>query len=272
MTIQIHPDARIGVAEINDSRAAFSFLVLSDYTSEGEYNKTDWNNGDLITEALMDKIENVIYDNRHDINIIKKALSSLETPPTYVAPTATLTASPNLIEQGKPTVITLQYTYTKNDGGVVSTVEYLIGSTAITSPYTIDKTTQFTMNLTYTDGPIKETNLGNPYPDTSIKAGTLSRNATVTAIGMSYYGVGEATNATLKNSRSFTWNNITCEKDILVYKYPKSLGALSSIKDANNFDYINSYTRTEETINDIAYYVYTLTDPMTITGFKQIYA
>ena len=251
---------------------AFSLLVLSDYTSDGEYNKTDWNDGDLITEALIDKMENVIYDNRHDINAIKKALTSLETSPVYTAPSASLTVSPSLIEQGKPTSVTLKYTYTKNDGGDVTNVEYLIGADVITNPYTIDKTTQFKMNLTYAAGPIKETNLGNPYPDTSIKSGVLSRNVTVTAIGLSYYGVGTATNTTLKNSRSFTWNDISCTKDVLVYKYPKSLGALTSIKDANNFDYINSYTKTEETINGIAYYVYTLTDPMTITGFKQIYS
>lgn len=247
-------------------------LVLSDYTSEGEYNKTDWNDGDLITEALIDKIENVIYDNRHDINSIKKALVSLEEPPTYVLPTANVTASPTLIEQGVSTQITLNYSYSQNDGGTVADVAYYIGNDVVNNKHSIDKTTQFKMVLSYNAGPIKETNLGNPYPSTSVKAGTINKTVTVTAIGMSYYGVGEATNTTLKNSRSFTWNNITCEKNILVYKYPKSLGALTSIKDANNFDYINSYNRTEETINGIVYYVYTLKDPMSITGFKQIYS
>ena len=54
--------------------------------------------------------------------------------------------------------------------------------------------------------------------------------------------------------------------------YPKSFGALTSIKDANNFDYINSYTRSEMTYNDVDYYVYILTDPVTITGFKQAFS
>lgn len=220
----------------------------------------------------MDKIENVIYDNRHDINMIKKALTSLEEPPVYRVPSASFSASPTLIEQGASTSIRLNYSYTQNDGGPVKSVSYYIGDTLIDNPHSIDKTTQFKMVLSYNAGPIKETNLGNPYPATSIKAGQITKNVTVVAVGLTYYGVGTATNTVLKNSRSFTWNNITCEKDVLVYKYPKSLGALTSIKDANNFDYINSYTRTEETINGIDYYVYTLTDPMSITGFKQIYS
>ena len=53
--------------------------------------------------------------------------------------------------------------------------------------------------------------------------------------------------------------------------YPQSFGALTSIKDSNNFEYINSYTRSEMVYNEVDYYVYILTDPVTITGFKQIF-
>ena len=58
-------------------------------------------------------------------------------------------------------------------------------------------------------------------------------------------------------------NSRTC------YMYPKDFGKLTTIKDANNFEYINSYTLTERTINGVNYYIYTLTDPVTITNFKQ---
>ena len=53
--------------------------------------------------------------------------------------------------------------------------------------------------------------------------------------------------------------------------YPSYLGVLTSIKDSNNFDYINSYTLTKMTYNDVEYNIYILTDPVTITGFKQIF-
>lgn len=220
----------------------------------------------------MNKIENVIYDNRKDINIIKNALLGLEEPPTYKAPIASLNVVPSLIEYGVLTQVDLYYSFTQNDAGGIKDIIYFAGTEVIPPYHEIDKTTEFKMALNYEDGAVKLTNLGNPYPQTSIKAGQIMVSAKVTAVGMTYYGVGEATESTLKNSKGFTWNNISCEKDILVYKYPKSLGALTSIKDANNFDYINSYTRTEETINGLVYYVYTLTDPMTITGFKQIYS
>ena len=57
----------------------------------------------------------------------------------------------------------------------------------------------------------------------------------------------------------------------IVYMYPKSFGALINIRDINNFDYINSYTRSEITYNDVDYYVYILTDPVEIDEFKQTF-
>ena len=50
------------------------------------------------------------------------------------------------------------------------------------------------------------------------------------------------------------------------------LELFQDIKDANNFDYINSYNRTEVNVNGEAYYVYTLIDTTSVTNFKQIYA
>ena len=53
--------------------------------------------------------------------------------------------------------------------------------------------------------------------------------------------------------------------------YPKNFGALINIRDINNFDYINSYTRSEITYNDVDYYIYILTDPVEIDEFKQTF-
>lgn len=52
----------------------------------------------------------------------------------------------------------------------------------------------------------------------------------------------------------------------------KIIGTLTSIKDANNFDYIGSYNRTELTVNGEAYYIYLMIDPTSVSNFKQIYA
>lgn len=75
----------------------------------------------------------------------------------------------------------------------------------------------------------------------------------------------------VKNGRGYTGTtNLNNQK--LCYAYPKSFGALTSIKDANNFEYLSSYTRFELTVWDETYYIYVLTDPVTIDDFKQIYS
>lgn len=73
------------------------------------------------------------------------------------------------------------------------------------------------------------------------------------------------------NSKNYT---ATVEMDYqkTLYAYPKKYGALDSIKDANGFEYLLSYTRTELSINGEQYYVYLLTDAATIPMFKQIYS
>lgn len=49
--------------------------------------------------------------------------------------------------------------------------------------------------------------------------------------------------------------------------YPTSMGNITSIKDKNNFEYINSFTKTTRTLNGETYNVYILTDSVTATNF-----
>lgn len=62
----------------------------------------------------------------------------------------------------------------------------------------------------------------------------------------------------------------------IAYAYPKSLGALTSIKDGNGFSLMDSFTRTEEsyTVNGqtVVYYLYVLTTATTATDFTVIFA
>lgn len=75
----------------------------------------------------------------------------------------------------------------------------------------------------------------------------------------------------VKNGRGYT-GNISLNNQKTCYAYPKSFGALTAIKDANNFEYLNSYTRNELQVWDETYYVYVLTDATTIDNFRQIYS
>ena len=104
-------------------------------------------------------------------------------------------------------------------------------------------------------------------------------SATITFVNPSYDGVVAAnftvTEANIKaltetlrsgkgGARTFNLNN---QKACIAY--PKAFGAATSIKDANGFDYLASYTRSELNVNGELYYVYLLTNATTITDMKQ---
>lgn len=103
---------------------------------------------------------------------------------------------------------------------------------------------------------------------------TVTSSVNVVFIGKSYYGIVgsdisqptaaqvKALNNTLKNSKSYSYQHINMDYGKVVYAYPKSLGALSSIKDpVNNINYSDTFARTELWIDNIEYYVYTQIDP-----------
>lgn len=102
----------------------------------------------------------------------------------------------------------------------------------------------------------------------------------------SYFGVvsnddpSEATVKTLTNdirsAKDRTCSGISLNNNYYCFAYPASFGALTSIKDANDFQYINSFTcrQVNFTIQGVAtsYYVYTLTTAATASGVSYIFA
>ena len=73
-------------------------------------------------------------------------------------------------------------------------------------------------------------------------------------------------------SKNYTSTINLVDEQRTCFIYPKSFGKLTTIKDANNLEYINSYTLTERSIDGVDYYIYVLTDPVTITNFKQSFS
>lgn len=111
---------------------------------------------------------------------------------------------------------------------------------------------------------------------------TVQGSTSVTFVNPSYFGAVDADFTptedaiktlakSVKSTKSYT-GSVSLENQKTCYAYPKSMGALTAIKDANNFEYLQSYTRSEVTVWNEAYYVYVLTDPVTIDTFKQIYS
>lgn len=120
----------------------------------------------------------------------------------------------------------------------------------------------------------------------------IEKTGSFTFVYTSYYGVTQLSSLTdttanslissftknVVDKKGLTWNNITLNDERFCYMYPKSFGTLASIKDGNNFEQLQSYTRYEVNITSpingdvVAYYAYLLTDSATGSGFKQTYA
>ena len=85
----------------------------------------------------------------------------------------------------------------------------------------------------------------------------------------------EALTTALGTGRSGTYS-FTVTAGRICYAYPKSLGALTSIKDGNGFSLFDSFTRTEQTYTQngtsVAYYRYVLTDATTVSGYSVTFA
>lgn len=121
---------------------------------------------------------------------------------------------------------------------------------------------------------------------------TVTASTTATFVHASYFGAIESVfnlseidslyTTTLiksvKNTKNYT-NTIDLNNQKILYIYPKDFGELSSIKDSNNFDYIDSYTHITYTTdrwslddNNVEYYVYLLTNATTINSFTQTFS
>lgn len=85
----------------------------------------------------------------------------------------------------------------------------------------------------------------------------------------------EALTSALGTAKGGTYS-FTVTAGRICYAYPKSLGALTSIKDGNGFSLFDSFTRTEQNYTQngtsVAYYRYVLTDATTVSGYSVVFA
>lgn len=114
---------------------------------------------------------------------------------------------------------------------------------------------------------------------------TAARLIAVQFAGKTYYGIVDANvvepteaqikalNSTLKTTKEYTYNNVSTPYGKVVYTYPKSFGAITTITDlAYGINYENSFTLTEKQVDGIDYYVYTQTDPSAAENMKLRFA
>ena len=210
----------------------------------------------------------------------------------YKKPSLSVTSSSLFVKHKEPRMITIRPIFMQNDAGSIKNVTIkkdgvvVYESTELTNyEDTITLNHQekavYEVTVQYNDGAIKKDPSGNPYPD-NIKAGSLTQKVTIQGIANSYYGViGDKpfeisdieTFTSIENSTKGYTVTYKLDDQKSVYMYPKSFGDLTSIKDINNFDYINSYTLSTITFEEIVYNVYVLTDITSMeVGFKQVFS
>lgn len=216
--------------------------------------------GVVVDSALSETSEHPVQN-----KVITEALNKINTE---LFPLSISVSGGGLYEKRTTQTITVKWTI--KEGSNTVTPDTLSVNNESVSVSTTSKVFEgVTGNTTYT---VK-----------AVKNGTTVQGSTsVTFVNPSYFGAVDAgftptedaikaLAKSVKSTKSYT-GSVSLENQKTCYAYPKSMGALTAIKDANNFEYLQSYTRSEVTVWNEAYYVYVLTDPVTIDTFKQIYS
>lgn len=243
-----------------------------------------------INLATEEYVNNTVAGLSNRIDILTELV---DVPPVYTKPSLSLSLSTTITKHNEETTVVITPNYTQNDAGEITEfilkkdgVE-LVSSSSFIQRYTDTITLKhgesavYSATVSYADGPIKNTTLGFPYPSTSIKAGIVEGSNVVKAYGDTIVGVVDTNESgedsitivnTFLNPKKEYTNIFSLVDQRIVYMYPSSYGELKSIKDANNFEYINSYSKSVSIYDEIEYFIYILIDPVTITEFKQVFS
>lgn len=201
----------------------------------------------------------------------------------YVAPTVTAAMTPNnggVVEAGTTQSVTGVTVNITLGSAAITKIEVLDGSTSLgsktsgiaagantitfASALSVTANKQLSVVVTDADGKSVTAKTGSytfvsPYYYGAIAAGTEPTAAVIKAATKSVQA---------KGTKSF---NFTCANQRMLYAYPKSYGALSKILDANNFDVTSTFTRSEVTVDGVAYYAYA-NDASTVSSFKMTFS
>ena len=216
--------------------------------------------GVVVDSALSETSEHPVQN-----KVITEALNKINTE---LFPLSISVSGGGLYEKRTTQTITVKWTI-KEGSNTVTPDTLSVNNESVSVSTTSKVFESVTGNTTYT---VKATKNGV----------TVQGSTSVTFVNPSYFGaVGADFTPTedaiktlaksVKSTKSYT-GSVSLENQKTCYAYPKSMGALTAIKDANNFEYLQSYTRSEVTVWNETYYVYVLTDPVTIDTFKQIYS
>lgn len=230
--------------------------------------------------AILDELLKVIeqYDFRKQykdtVDELKRQI--LELQQAVWPLDITFTATPLTIEVGVATTVNTSWSVKRNGTNVLSqsTVKWSSPSESNVAVTQASKSE----SLTPTAPGTSAFKLHVDYEGMAVE-----RTVNVTAVYASYFGkvaagasvTADSVKAMTKMvnpSKAMTQSGIALANQRICFAYPKNFGTLTSVKDGNNFETLTAYTRTEVTISGVAYYVYTMTEPVTASGVKQIYS
>lgn len=196
------------------------------------------------------------------------------------------TISPSIAEKGSTVSVSLDYSVTRKGEDVTDRCNYtLTGKSGelIEIPETkvIDGITEnsnvLDLKAEYEPGYYVEINKTIPFvhrtywgvvPSIALEA-AIGNQGLIDRIAQECVNLGLSA---LRTKSSFTYSGITLDLEkTVIYVYPLEYGQLTSIKDANGFEYISDYKRREIRINNIRYYLYSKITPTVISGFKQTF-
>lgn len=260
--------------EESNTPTVLSSLLMEETTGEGASTLGGLNNVEAAADDTNESDETLIICKQPGSAqwVVQPGYTKSEIDDLLFPAAMTATINKTVAEWNVPQTITVGWSI-KQKGEEVQPDELTINGTQIDPTTRTATFTGVTATTVYTI-------------ISTLGAKTLTQKVTVTFVGKSYYGVAASADAvtaamvaaagsTLKNSRAYTYNNIALVNQVCFYAYPATLGALTSIKDGNNFEYLNSYVRsTIEMPNGLSYYLYVLRDPTTIDtpNYKHIYA
>ena len=217
-----------------------------------------------LNEALNNEIKaRTEADKKHseDITELEQAVWPL---------TVSLNATPTIAEVGVSTKIELAWNVTRKGGDVADESEMTLNgeevfSTAkdVTINESTPKTLTYTLKATYegmTESASKQVSVVYPSYFGSVGADWTPTETTVRALSKS-----------LQTSRASTHTGISTSNGKIAYCYPASFGKLTSVKDGNGYEVIDSYTLWTVNVGGVNYNCYLLTTPVTSSGVTQIY-
>ena len=199
-----------------------------------------------------------------DATVIVDAINKINNIEDKVDPfKISFSISPSIAEIGTSVNVTANWSYNKTIASQTLNNESLDISIKTKTFNAITKDTTYTLKAILANG------------------SSQTASASIKFVAASYYGIVntltptateiKALTKTVKNGKDLTYSGINLADQRTCYAYPKSFGTVSNIKDANGFDITASFTKNEITIDGIVYYVYVLTDTVSIDNGKQIF-